>query len=61
MTVGKKCIVLPAEVYEMRLIKAETPVNPIASTKNQTQENLNTVWNCVESSEYKRFDYKQNS
>ena len=35
----------------MLLIKAETPVNPIASTIKQTQENLNTVLNCVETSE----------
>ena len=35
----------------MLLIKAETPVNPIASTIKQIQENLNTVRNRVEISE----------
>ena len=39
------------EVYEMLLIKAETPVNPIASTIKQTQENLNTVWDRIAISE----------
>ena len=39
------------EVYEMLLIKAETRVKPIASTIEQIQENLNTVWNRVGSSE----------
>ena len=31
----------------MLVIKAQTPVNPIASTIRQTQENLNTIWNRV--------------
>ena len=39
------------EVYEMLLIKAEMRVKPIASTIEQIQENLNTVWNRVGSSE----------
>ena len=51
MAEGKKYIVLAPEVYEMLLIKAETPVNPITSTIKQTQENLNTVQNCVGISE----------
>ena len=51
MTEGKKYVMGATEVYEMILIKVETPVNPIASTIKQTQENLNTVWNCVGISE----------
>ena len=51
MAEGMKYIVLASEMYEMLLIKAETPVNPIASTIKQIQENLNTVWNCVGVSE----------
>ena len=35
----------------MLLSKAEAPLNPIASTIKQTQENLNTVWNRVGISE----------
>ena len=51
MVEEKKYIVLASEVYEMLLIKAETPVNPITSTIEQTQENLSTVWNRVGISE----------
>ena len=51
MAEGKKYVVYAPEVYEMLLIKAETPVNSIASTIKQTQENLNTVWNRVGISE----------
>ena len=51
MTEGKKYIALAPEVYEMLLVKAETPVNPITSTIKQTQENFNTTWNCVGISE----------
>ena len=47
MTEGKKYIVLAPDVYEMLLIKAETPVNPIISTIKQTQENFNTVRNRI--------------
>ena len=47
MAEEKKCIVVAPDVYEMLLIKAETPVNPIASTIKQTQENLYAVWNRV--------------
>ena len=32
MTEGKKYIAVAPEVYEMLLIKAETPVNPTAAT-----------------------------
>ena len=42
MAEGKKHVVFVPEVYEMLLVKAEKPVNPIASTIKQTQENL---WN----------------
>ena len=45
MAEEKKYIVVAPEVHEMLLIKAETPVNPIASTIKQIQENLNTAWN----------------
>ena len=51
MAEGKKYTVVTPEVYEMLLIKAETPVSPNASTIKQTQENLNTVWNRVGISE----------
>ena len=51
MAEGKKYVVYAPEMYEMLLIKAETPVNSIASTIKQTQENLNTVWNRVGISE----------
>ena len=47
MAERKKHIVLAPEVYEMLLIKAETPVNPITLTIKQIQENLNNVWSCV--------------
>ena len=47
MAEEKKCIVVAPDVYEMLLIKAETPVNPIASTIKQTQENFYAVWNRV--------------
>ena len=47
----KKYVVVTPEVYEMLLIKAETPVNAIASTIKKTQQNLNTVWNRVGISE----------
>ena len=50
MTEGKKYVVAGTEVYEMLLIKAERQVNPIASTIKQTQENLNSIWNSVETS-----------
>ena len=43
MAEGKKYVAVAPEVYEMSLIKAETPVNLIASTIKQTQENLYTV------------------
>ena len=48
---GRKYVVVTPEVYEMLLIKAETPVNSIASTIKQIQENFNTVWNRVRISE----------
>ena len=51
MAEGKKYVVVAPEVYEVLLIKAETPVNPIASIITQTQENLNTAWNRGEISE----------
>ena len=51
MAEGKKYIVISPEVYEVLLMKVETPVNPIASTIKQTQENLNIAWNHVEISE----------
>ena len=51
MVEGKKYVVVAPELYEMLLVKAETPVNPITSTIKQIQENLNTVWNCVGISE----------
>ena len=51
MTKGKKYVVAATEVCEMLLIKAERPVNPIASTIKQTQENLNSIWNSVRISE----------
>ena len=44
---GTKYVVAAPEVYEVLHIKAERPLNPIASTIKQTQENLNTVWNLV--------------
>ena len=43
MAEGKKYVVVEPEMYEMLLIKAETPVNPIASSIKQTQENINIV------------------
>ena len=51
MTKGKKYVVAATEVCEMLLIKAERPVNPIASTIKQTQENLYSIWNSVRISE----------
>ena len=51
MAEEKKYIVVAPDVYEMLLIKAETPVNPIASTIKQTQENFYAVWNRVGISE----------
>ena len=51
MAEGKKYIILAPEVYEMLLIKAEIPVNLIASTIKQTQKSFNTVWNRVGISE----------
>ena len=51
MAEGKKYVVVAPGLFQMLLIKAETPVNPIASTIKQTQENLNTVWNRVGISE----------
>ena len=45
MAEEKKYVVVAPEVYEMSLIKVETPVNLIASTIKQTQENLYTVQN----------------
>ena len=54
MTKGKKYVVAATEVCEMLLIKAERPVNPIASTIKQTQENLNSIWNSVRISEEKK-------
>ena len=51
MAEEKKHIILAPEVYEMLLIKVETPANPISSTIKQTQEYLNTVWNRVGISE----------
>ena len=47
MTERKKYFVVPPDVSEMLHIKAETPVNPIASTIKQAQENLNTAGNRV--------------
>ena len=47
MTERKKYFVVPPDVSEMLLIKAETPVNPIAATIKQAPENLNTVGNRV--------------
>ena len=44
MAEGKKYIILASEMYEMLLIKAETP-------ENLKSENLNTVWNRVGVSE----------
>ena len=43
MAEGKKYIVISPEVYEVLLMKVETPVNPIASTIKQTQENLDCM------------------
>ena len=40
----------------MLLIKAETPVNPIASTIKETQENFNTAEIVLEFLKKKRFD-----
>ena len=37
MAEWKKYVVVVLEVYEMLLIKAETPVNPILLTMKQTQ------------------------
>ena len=54
MAKGKKYVVVASEVYEMLFFRAETPVNPIASTIKQTQENLNNVWNRVGISEEKK-------
>lgn len=51
MAEGKKYIVIAPEVYEMVLMKVETPVNPIALTIKQTKENLNISRNHVETSE----------
>ena len=56
MAEGKKHIALAPKVYEMLLIKTETPVNPIASTINQTQENINTISKVVEFLKKKRFN-----
>ena len=57
----KKYIVLAPDGYEMLLIKAETPVNPIISTIKQTQENLNTVWNRVGISEEEKVQLHKKS
>ena len=38
MAEGKKYIEVTTEVYEMLIIKAETPVNPIASTINKLKK-----------------------
>ena len=51
MAEGKKYIIFAPEVYEILLIKAEIPVNLIASTIKQTQKSFNTVWNRVGISE----------
>ena len=51
MAGGKKYVVVAPEMYEILLIKAETPVNSIASVIKQTQENLNTVWDRIAISE----------
>ena len=59
MTEGKKYFVVPLELYEMLLIKAETPVNPIESTIKQPQENLNTL--VLEFLKKKRLDIIQKS
>ena len=37
MAVGQKCVG----------VKTQTPVNFVASTTKQAQENVNTVWDCV--------------
>ena len=61
MAKEKKYVAVALEMYEMLLIKAETLVNPIASTIKQNQENLNTFQNCVETSEEEkvRFDKEE--
>ena len=51
MAEGKKYNVLALGVYQMLFIKAETPVNYIASAIKQIQENLSIAWNRVEISE----------
>ena len=56
MTEGKKYIVLAPEVYEMLLIKAETPVNPIASTLKQPKNISKLPGNVLEFLKKKRFD-----
>ena len=56
MAEGKKHIALSPEVYKVLLIKTETPVNPITSTINQTQENLNTISTVLEFLKKKRFN-----
>ena len=61
MVEGKKYTIIALEVHEMLLMKAETPVSPIASTIKQTQENLKTVWNLVVILEKKSFDCIQKS
>ena len=56
MIEGKKHVLVAPKTYEMLLIKAETPMNPIAATIKQTQENLNTVRIVLEFLKKKRFD-----
>ena len=41
----QKHVVVASEVCEILLIKAEAPVNLIASNEKETQENLNTIQN----------------
>ena len=38
MAEGKKYVMVAPEVYQMLIIKAETPVNPIASTINKLKK-----------------------
>ena len=59
MAEEKKYVVFAPEMYEMLLIKAETPVNPIASTIKQIQENLSTVCNGIGISEKEKIAHKR--
>ena len=59
MAEEKKYVVFAPEMYQMLLIKAETPVNPIASTIKQIQENLSTVCNGIGISEKEKIAHKR--